>query len=85
MLHCDNMSIVHALNKQTSKEKKVMGVIRSMVLFALFRDIRFYAEHIPGEDNITADKLSRFQITADEMWQEGFSPIPMEVSHMWKP
>lgn len=60
--NCDNESVVFILNKQTSKDKGVMFLIRKLVFLSLKFNILFRAVHIPGKKNIFSDALSRFQI-----------------------
>lgn len=66
----DNMAIVHAINKQTCKEKGLMKLIRRLVLGALTHNILFKAKHIAGKSNTLADHLSRFK------FQEAFQIAP---------
>lgn len=66
----DNMAVVEIINKQTSKEKVLMTLIRRLVLSALRFNILFCAKHIPGKHNVIADRLSRLQ------FQEAFSVAP---------
>lgn len=61
VFHCDNNSIVHIINKQTSKCPLIMKLIRPMVLIMLNFNISFTAAHIPGIDNKICDKISRSQ------------------------
>ena len=58
----DNESLVSVLNKQSSKEPLVMGLLRKLILTCLRRNINFTARHVPGRSNTLADKLSRCQI-----------------------
>ncbi len=62
VLHCDNESVVHILNKQTSKDKTVMCLVRQIVVCCLRHNILIGAVHVPGVHNVLADRLSRFQI-----------------------
>jgi hypothetical protein len=62
ILLCDNLSVVHCLNKLTSKDKEMMRIIREVVILTLTFNIRFKATHIPGSFNICADLLSRNQV-----------------------
>lgn len=57
----DNMAIVHAINKQTCKDKSLMKLIRRLVLQALSHNILFRAKHIAGKSNTLAVHLSRFK------------------------
>lgn len=60
----DNLAVVQIINKQSSKEKTLMKLVRRLVLATLNWNIHFRAKHIPGKHNITADRLSRFQFQA---------------------
>ena len=57
----DNMAVVEIINKQSSKDKTLMRLIRRLVLCALQYNIVFRAKHIAGKLNVIADKLSRFK------------------------
>ena len=61
IFHCDNMSVVNIINKQSSRSKPVMCLVRKLVLSCLVHNIVFKAKHIEGSKNIIADALSRFQ------------------------
>ena len=67
----DNAALVDIINKQTSKHKIVMILIRDMVLTTLKFNIFFTARHLPGKLNERADLISRFQI-------ERFKANPLE-------
>ena len=41
-IHCDNIAIVYALNSQTSKNKRVMQLLRHLILILLANNIRFF-------------------------------------------
>ena len=60
--YTDNQSLVAILNAQTSRETKVVILIRPLVLVCLCYNINFSACHIPGRYNTLADKLSRSQL-----------------------
>lgn len=62
MFHCDNLAVVHVINKQTSRSKRSMHLVRSLVLSCLNNNILFRAKHIPGRTNCVADALSRLQL-----------------------
>lgn len=61
ILHIDNISLVHILNKQSSKSDRVMSLLRPLMLMSLKNNIQFKAQHIPGKSNIIADAISRKQ------------------------
>jgi hypothetical protein len=60
--HTDNQALVSVINMQTSKEPKVMYLIRQFVLLTLKYNVLFQAVHIVGTHNVLADCLSRLQI-----------------------
>ena len=59
---CDNLTIVYCLNKQTSKDKLIMKLLRVIVLTSLRHNFQFFAKHVPGSKNTICDLMSRFQI-----------------------
>ena len=65
--HCivffsDNHAVVDIINKQTSREPKVMVLVRRLVLNCLKYNILFKSKHIPGILNRECDLLSRLQV-----------------------
>ena len=62
MIHTDNQALVSIINSNTSKESKVMILVRKFVLKLRMHNIQIKAIHIPGVENVLADKLSRLQI-----------------------
>ena len=61
ILFLDNVSLVHILNKQSSRSDRVMSFLRPLVLNALQNNIQFKAKHVSGIDNKIADAISRKQ------------------------
>lgn len=59
---CDNLSLVTAITKGSSKDHAVMRLLRCMWFFIAFYDIDLACEHIAGVINSTADQLSRNQM-----------------------
>lgn len=57
----DNAALVEIINKQTSKDSRIMHFLRQLVLTCLKNNILFRATHIPGKRNVLADALSRLQ------------------------
>ena len=57
-----NESLVHVINKQTTKDAMLLGLSRKLVLVCLQNNILFKARHIPGVKNEMADSLSRLQV-----------------------
>ena len=61
IMHVDNQALVSVINKQSSKSKAVMKLVRPMVLYLLKFNVLFRAQHILGKQNNIADALSRKQ------------------------
>ena len=59
VLFCDNSSVVHMINKQSSKCRNCMTLIRVITLESLTQNTRVYAKHVSTEKNEIADALSR--------------------------
>lgn len=59
LILCDNLSLVNAVNKGTSKDPLVMHLLRCLWFFTAYFDVALTANHIPGASNTTADQLSR--------------------------
>ena len=65
--HCvrfytDNLALVYILNQKTSKDKKIMKLVRCLVLACMNHNVMFQASHISGCKNVLADSLSRLQV-----------------------
>ena len=58
----DNAAVVEIINRQTSKHKEIMVLLRNLVLSSVKHNILFQARHIPGFINSRANYLSRFQV-----------------------
>jgi hypothetical protein len=85
VFHCDNQAVVAILNKQSSKCKSVMSILRPLILLLLQHNVSFRAVHIPGVDNIVADALSRFQETPDLLRRSGMQRSPTIVPSPFLP
>ena len=60
--HTDNEALVAIINKQSSKLRVVMTMIRRLVQASLKYNFLFKAIFVPGLRNQKADALSRFQV-----------------------
>jgi hypothetical protein len=56
----DNQSVVHIINKKSSKSVRVMSLVRHLVLSTLHYNIMIKALHIYGISNKIDDALSRY-------------------------
>ena len=59
VLFCDNQSVVHMVNNQSSKCKNCIILIRIIVLESLIQNSRVFVWHVKGLDNKFLDYLSR--------------------------
>ena len=82
----DNVAVVDIVNKQTSRHKDIMVLLRDLVLSCLRHNILFLARHIPGLQNSSADYLSRSQVVnfKDIFPEAGESPTQIPESLMPK-
>ena len=62
-VRCDNTAVVACINKETSKEREVMHLLRCLVFIAARNQFQLHAIHLPGTENRAADALSRDQLT----------------------
>ncbi len=60
LMLCDNIAVVYVINTQTSKDKRLMSLLRSLIVTCMQSNIMIRAKHIPGLVNVAADALSRF-------------------------
>ena len=81
LFHTDNLSVVHVINKQSSKDKVIMQLLRRLVVKCLKHNILFQAEHVPGLENSLADQLSRLKISE---FLQVFPAMNPEVMHIPK-
>ena len=74
LFYCDNSAVVSIINKQSSTDNTIMSIMRPLVLILMKDNIFLRAKHLPGIDNILADKISRFQVDAQLLqcnWNQG--------------
>lgn len=57
----DNHALVHIINKQSSKDKYLIYLVRELVLICLQSNILFQASHLGTKENILYDCLSRLK------------------------
>ena len=79
----DNEALVHIINKQTSRDPRVMTLLRKLVLCCLRLNVHFTARHVPGRENVLADKLSRSQVDSFKVaapWADQTpTPLPQRL------
>lgn len=60
--NCDNIAVVHIINKLSSKSEPVMCLVRILTLRCLQLNVLVKARHVEGAKNSICDALSRLQI-----------------------
>ena len=83
--YCDNEAVVTILNKQTSKNKDVMHVVRFIDYLQLLFNFSIVGRHIPGHSNVLADRLSRFQVSSATLHQFGMQEMKTTVPPLLLP
>ena len=58
----DNMALVHIINQTSSRDTKIMVLVRRLVLNAMHYNIHVRANNIPGKRNVLANPSSRLQV-----------------------
>lgn len=81
----DNEALVSIINKQTTPQKDIMALVRSLVVCSLQFNILFRAKHIPGKLNITADLLSRCQVEKAMSGAPWLDSSPHQLDPTWLP
>ena len=86
-IRTDNSSVAAAINTQTSKNKKLMQLLRKFVLTLLKHNIKCTAYHIQGKKNSITDALSRMKINKalSLLQQLGYVPSLMAVPSSLRP
>jgi len=85
MFHSDNISVVLALKNQTSKNRRMMKLLRHMILLMLDENIKFTATHIPGVHNTICDALSRGQVPPAWLQRQGLRGSPEPIPNHLRP
>ncbi|XP_053405702.1 uncharacterized protein LOC123536155 isoform X1 [Mercenaria mercenaria] len=75
-LRSDNNSVVDIINKKSSRNNRVMCLIRQLTLSLLLNNIQVKAVHISGKVNQISDAISRFQ------WTRLWSLLPDQASRI---
>jgi hypothetical protein len=81
----DNQSIVHVINKQTSKHKLIMHLVRQLVVAAMTHNIHFKSQHLPGKLNVIPDLISRLQVDKARQIRPDLAAQQEEIPQQWLP
>ena len=79
---CDNQAVVHILNQQTSKNKRIMSLLRPMVALSLRHRFTWEAFHVAGVLNVECDALSRGQIPINIWDRKGLKMSQLVLPEM---
>ena len=66
-------------HRQTSKDPKIMVLVRRLVVSCMKCNLLIRAVHVPGKQNILPDLLSRFQIDQFRRQAPHMESKPTEV------
>jgi hypothetical protein len=59
LIRCDNSTVVSILNSESPNDSELCRLLRLLILIASRFGIVFFCLHIPSEENVHADYLSR--------------------------
>ena len=76
IFHCDNQAIVSVINKQSSKEKHILTLLRKLLLSLMHFNIYFKVQYLHTYENIACDRISRSQVTPQLLMVYGVQPLP---------
>ena len=89
LFQCDNLGLVAAITKGSSKDQTVMHLLRTLWFFIAVFDIHIVAEHITGVSNRRADMLSRNNVTQFLLTNPQAkllpTPVPLPLLHIISP
>ena len=80
LFRSDNKAVTDILNKQSSKNPKIMKIVRPLVLILVKFNIGLRMEHLAGSLNILPDKISRFQVTKSLIQEYKMNSEPTPVN-----
>ena len=88
VLFCNNESVVHMLNRQSSKCPNCIVLIRHITLQCMIDNVRLYAKHVRTFCNDRSDVLSRDLIDKFKRlsYERGIdiNPFPLEIPDILK-
>ncbi len=79
LVHCDNQATVCVVNSGYSRDKDMMHLMRCLFFIRAFWGIHVRAQHIPGEQNVVADAISRGKLALLFQVAPGTSPHPSPI------
>ena len=79
IFNCDNMDVMSILNNKSSKNDRVMSLLRKIVYWTLMSNFLFKATHIASSENKIADALSRGQFQRFREVAKGAEERPHQI------
>ena len=79
VVHCDNQAAVCVVNAGYSRDKDMMRPYALPVFYQGILGIDLWAVHIPGEQNVVADAISRGNLSTLSKVSPQVSPLPTVV------
>ena len=61
--HSDNAAVVSVIQRRSAKDPLLLHLLRCLYFYAAYYQFSYCACHVPGVDNVTADALSRNNVT----------------------
>ena len=77
--YSDNMAVVYAINKGSARDPQLMRLLRALFFLSATFNVAITARHIPGEQNTSADALSRNNMNTFHSLNPQASPQPTQV------
>jgi hypothetical protein len=79
LIFCDNASVVSIVNTGASRCPLVMCLVRALFDVCVFHDFDVRLRHVPGVENVAADRLSRMDYRSfEELFAGRYDDLPSE-------
>ena len=76
---CDSQGVVAVISSGTSKDTRLMQLLRELFLCAARFNFMVTAKHVPGKENAIADSLSRFNMQVFRQLAPRSQPVPVAI------
>ncbi len=85
IFHTANIAVMAILNKSSSKKPEIVKVIRPLMILSLKNNFVITSDYLPGISNDLPDKISRFQVSTEDLTKMGLQLTPAPVPLCWTP
>ena len=85
LVKCDNQPLVYCLNSFTSRNPRVLHLLRILVLLPLHHNIALKAEYLTSEDNYICDVLYRRQVSGSWLARQGLRRSLGRIAPTFRP